>query len=139
MPSPSSERRRANLHALVLEFTRRDIGPACVSALLGCSLSASRYYLATLLDAGLVVPQSVRHGTACGKRKAFTLSADAAAVRDFLDSLAAPHRSAGPGGASNDGHVRRVWHGANHWRTAACAPAQRDPLVAALFGAAVPA
>ncbi|MGJ7916183.1 hypothetical protein ACI48D_11970 [Massilia sp. LXY-6] len=139
MPNPSSERRRTNLHAVVLEFTRRDIGPACVSALLGCSLSASRYYLATLLEAGLVAPQSVRPQTARGKGKPFTLSADAAAVQDFLDGLAAPRGNAGPGCGDNGGQVHRVWHGANHWRSAARPPARRDPLVAALFGAAVPA
>jgi hypothetical protein len=138
MPKPSSERRRANLHTVMLEFTRRDVGPACVSELLGCSLSASRYYLATLLEAGLVAPKPVRSQTAHGKGRPFTLSADAAAVRDFFDGLAASPGSAGPG-CCNGGHVRRVWHGANYWRSPARPPARRDPLVAALFGAALPA
>jgi hypothetical protein len=136
MPSPSSERRRANLQALVREFTLRDIGPACASALLGCSLSASRYYLAELLDAGLVAPQLAREKADCGKHQRFTLKADAPAVRDFLHSLDVSTRSAGPLYGSTGGQIRRVWLGANHWRDATHAPARRDPLVAALFGAA---
>lgn len=135
MLRPSSARRLANLRSLVVAFAARDIGRAGVAALLGCSLSASRNYLAELLDAGVVLSHAVRQSDGCGDRTLYRLSADPLAVHDFLAGLAEPDGTAGPNLADPQ-HVRRMWRDADFFLTAGHAPARRDPLVAALFGAA---
>jgi hypothetical protein len=118
MSSTSSERKRINLRALVLELVLRDIGCPGVSELLGCSASASRYYLAELREAGLVSLQAIRHDIDSSGRNVYTLSADPPAVRHFLDRLAEPVCATHDSGSKEK------------------APGRRDPLVAALFGAA---
>ncbi|MDL2354074.1 MAG: hypothetical protein QFF03_02325 [Pseudomonadota bacterium] len=135
MLRPSSARRLVNLRSLVAAFAGRDIGRSGVAALLGCSLSASRNYLAELLDAGVVHSQPVRQSDGGGDRIQYRLSADPRAVRDFLASLAVPDGAADCR-AADPARIQRMWRDADFFLAAGHAPARRDPLVAALFGAA---
>lgn len=142
---PSSVRRLGNLRALVSEFSGRDIGSSGVALLLGCSLSAARNYVAELLDAGVVAPSPVKQKAGCVDRTLYRLNADPLAVHQFLAALARSHdvdgmpalRGAVERQAPPDPiHVHRQWRDAGLCFAANNAPARRDPLVAALFGAA---
>jgi hypothetical protein len=110
-----------------------DIGCVGVSELLGCSASASRYYLAELREAGLVSLRAARPGINSTERKAYTLSADAAAVRDFLDSLVEPACTTGPQ-RKDCAHIHRTWRDVDGAMSEVEVARRRDPLVAALFG-----
>ena len=142
---PSSARRIGKLRALVAEFAGRDIGYAGVALFLGCSLTAARNYVTELLDAGVIDPHPVRQAAGCLDRTLYRRTADPLVVHEFLAALAGTHRAAGmpaccgtavreappPDAAS----IRRTWCVADFSRGAGNAPARRDPLVAALFGA----
>ena len=142
---PSSARRLRNLRALVAEFSGRDIGNSGVALFLGCSLSAARNYVSELLDAGVVASHPVRQKAGCVDRTLYRLTADPLAVHQFLAALVISHGiegtparrgAAGRERAPDFERVHCLWReagfsfGANH------TPARRDPLVAALFGAA---
>ncbi|WP_426193447.1 hypothetical protein [Massilia sp. DWR3-1-1] len=116
----SSARRIDKLGALVAAFAARDLGNAGVALLLECSLTAARNYLAELLDAGVIDAHPVRQAAGCLDRTLYRRSADPLAAGVFLAALTRADCVAGcsPGAGS--------------------APARRDPLVAALFGAPRP-
>jgi hypothetical protein len=133
MSTRSSERKRINLRTLVQALGLRDIGCVGASELLGCSASASRYYLAELREAGLVSLRAARPGIDSPDRKAYTLSADPAAVRDFLDSLAEPPCTTGLQ-RRNCAHIHRTWRAVDDAISEVEVAGRRDPLVAALFG-----
>jgi hypothetical protein len=136
MLRPSSARRLANLHALVAEFGERDLGRSGVAALLGCSMSASRNYLAALSNARVVFLQPGVPASGYGDRMLYRLTADALAVHDFLAGLAGPFGTSEANLASPPGQVRRIWRDSESFVCDRAVPARRDPLVAALFGAA---
>lgn len=138
---PSSARRLRNLRGLVAEFAERDIGHTGVALLLGCSLSAARNYVAELLDAGVVASHPVRQAAGRMDRRLYRLTVDPLAVHSYLAALA---RSHGDGEVAEWGdaavnetipeavRIHRAWSAADF---SPGAPARRDPLVAALFGA----
>jgi hypothetical protein len=138
---PSSARRLCIMRALVAELAGRDIGHAGVALFLGCSLSAARNYVSELLDAGVVAAHPARKDAGCMDRKLYRLTVDPLAVHKYLAALA---RSNGGRGVAGWGEgeaedtipdverIRRSWSVADF---SLGAPARRDPLVAALFGA----
>jgi hypothetical protein len=137
---PSSARRLDNMRALVAEFAARDIGYAGVALLLACSLTTARKYIAELLDAGLVFPLSAsqRRPGAGIDRTLYRRTADPLAVHRFLATLAgpsAPADIAAPRTRPDAARIHRTWLAADVSLRAGHAPARRDPLVAALFGA----
>jgi hypothetical protein len=117
---PSSARRIDKLRALVAAFGARDIGNAGVALLLDCSLTAARNYLAELLDAGVIDAHPVRQAAGCLDRTLYRRSADPLAAGAFLATLVSADCVAGLSAGAGS------------------APARRDPLVAALFGAPRP-
>lgn len=142
MLRPSSARRLSNLRELVAEFAGRDIGHTGVALFLGCSLSAARNYVAELLDAGVVASHPVRQAAGCMDRRLYRLTVDPLAVHRYLAALARSHRDGEvpewEDGAANDPmpnveRIHRNWSAADF---SLGAPVRRDPLVAALFGAA---
>lgn len=142
---PSSARRLRNLRALVREFSGRDIGYVGAALFLDCSLSAARNYVAELLDASVVVSHPVRQAAGCVDRTLYRLSADPRTVHEFLAGLARSQGADGMperhGAASMEtppdpACVNRTWRTADFSLGIGSAPARRDPLVAALFGAA---
>ena len=142
---PSSARRLTNLRALVAEFAERDIGCAGVALFLDCSLSAARNYIAELLDAGVVASRPDRQAAGCVDRTLYRQAVDPLAVHQFLAGLARSHGANGmatPGGVPepetppDPERIRRVWRDADYSFGAGSSRARRDPLVAALFGAA---
>jgi hypothetical protein len=135
MSSSSSERKRTNLRTLVHELALRDIGCTDASKLLGCSASASRYYLAELRGAGLVALRKARRDSDVSDRNVYTLSADPVAVRLFLDSLAQPACTPVPR-RTDCTQVDRRWRSVDTAGGDRGVAGHRDPLVAALFGAA---
>jgi hypothetical protein len=132
---PSSARRLANLHTLVAEFAHRDIGRNGVAELLGCSPSASRNYIAELLDARVVFLSPARPRIEWKDRTQYRLTDDPIAVQEFLAGLADPLGATLPSGSVADA-AQRMGRNTNFGLAAGIEPARRDPLVAALFGAA---
>lgn len=135
MIRPSSAKRLANLHTLVAEFAQRDIGRTGVAELLGCSPSASRNYIAELLDARVVFSSSARPRIEWKDRTLYRLTHDPIAVQEFLAGLAEPSGAHLTGGSVAE-LVRGMGRNTNFGLAANIEPARRDPLVAALFGAA---
>lgn len=142
---PSSARRLANLRALVAEFGGREIGCAGVALFLDCSLSAARNYVATLLDAGVIASHPDRQAAGCVDRTLYRQAADPPEVHQFLGALTETHGAEGMPtrrGATelerspDPERIHRLWRDANFSVGAGRSPARRDPLVAALFGAA---
>ena len=144
MLRPSSARRLGNLRALVAEFAGRDVGHAGVAMLLGCSLTAARNYVAELVDAGVIASLPVRQAAGCVDRTLYRGSADPLVVHAFLAALARSHAAGIPawrGTAVLEAppdfeRIHRTWLAADFSFGAGHSPARRDPLVAALFGAA---
>ena len=142
---PSSARRLANLRALVAEFAGRAIGCAGVALFLDCSLSAARNYVAELLDAGVIASHPERQAAGCVDRTLYRQAADPLKVDQFLgaltrthgaDGMAARRGAAEPGSSADPERIHRLWRDADFSFGAGRSPARRDPLVAALFGAA---
>jgi hypothetical protein len=141
MMRPSSARRLSIMRALVAEFSGRDIGHTGVALFLDCSLSAARNYVSELVDAGVVASHPVRQAAGCMDRRLYRLTVDPLAVHKYLAALARSHGAGGMAGWGEEtvdepvADVARVHH---NWSVAGFslgAPARRDPLVAALFGA----
>lgn len=135
MIRPSSAKRLANLYTLVAEFAHRDIGRTGVAELLGCSPSASRNYIAELLDARVVFSSPARPRIEWKDRTLYRLTDDPVAVQEFLAGLAGPIGATLSGGPVAE-QVQRMGRNTNFGLRASIEPARRDPLVAALFGAA---
>jgi hypothetical protein len=139
----SSLRRIEKLHVLVAQLIMRDIEPNTVVTVLMCSPSAARNYVEQLRDAGLIKLVPVRSAAGRVGRTAYRLHHDRERVSAFLTTLSEP----GHGGkisTRNGGHAieprsHRRFHimrdDVGISLRISNAPAQRDPLVAALFGA----
>jgi hypothetical protein len=123
----SSTQRVVNLRKLVEELSRQDLSRVAAAAQLGCSISASRNYLIELMDAGVVSLDPLRKRREC---PLYQLNPDSFVVQDFLAGLDETQQPA----ASNP--ARQVWRSADFLLRPGTPPARRDPLVAALFGAA---
>lgn len=129
------------MRALVAEFAARDIGYAGAALLLDCSLTTARNYIAELLDAGLVFSLPGRPGRPGGsgvERTLYRRTADPLAVHRFLAALAGSQQAANnaaPQTLPDAERIHRTWRAAGFSLGAGHAPARRDPLVAALFGA----
>lgn len=140
----SSARRIEQLRALVAELMMRDIGYVGVATLLKCSQSAARIYVQELRNAGIITASPIRQPPDCVDKFAYRLHSDPQQVRAFLATLSQPQRcnisSPRKGGHTDEAssNVRRfhiMQDDANISLRVSDAPAQRDPLVAALFGA----
>jgi hypothetical protein len=139
MLRPSTLQRLGNMRTLVTELAARDIGYADVACLLGCSLTTARNYVAELLDAGLVSALLLGQGESGSERTRYRRTADPLAVHRFLAALSRPLKGAedaAPQTRPDGARVHRTWLPADFSAGAHHAPARRDPLVAALFGAA---
>lgn len=142
----SSVRRMEQLRALVSELMIRDIGYTGVATLLKWSQSAARMYVQELRGAGIVAAGPIRQPADCVDKIVFRLNSNSQQVQAFLATLSqsqrcniAPSRK----GEHKDearSNVRRfhiMQDDAKISLRVSDAPAQRDPLVAALFGAPV--
>jgi hypothetical protein len=116
-----------NLRKLVEELSRQDLSRVAAAAKLGCSISASRNYLIELMDAGVVSMHPLRKHREC---PLYQLNPDPFLVQDFLAGLDEAQQPAAPYPA------RQVWRTADFLLRPSMSPVRRDPLVAALFGAA---
>lgn len=144
-PRKSSRTRRIEqLRVLVAELMVRDLGCAAAAALLGCSVSAARAYLHELRAAGVLAASRIRQPARSVDKMAFRLHPDTLLVHAFLDTLAdAQHCdviSTKRGGHKVDArtnvrHFHIMRDDCHISLKVSSAPAQRDPLVAALFGA----
>jgi hypothetical protein len=143
LPRPSTIRRIEKLRALVTALAARDMGYVSVAALLECSPTSSRQYLAQLADAGVVSYRPGRRPGSTGGGS-YRLNADPRAARVFLSTLTAadvpatklrrtirPRYAGIPGG-----RYVHVMDGDSLPRSTDEGRARRDPLVAALFGEA---
>ncbi|MDL2356562.1 MAG: hypothetical protein QFF03_15025 [Pseudomonadota bacterium] len=113
------------MRLLVAEFAGREIGCAGVALLLGCSLSAARNYVAELLDAGVIALRPNRQAAGGVDRTLYRLAAEPLKVHQFLAALTDRER------------IDRLWRDADFCCETDGSFVRRDPLVAALFGAAV--
>lgn len=127
--SPSSVRRLANFRVLVAEFAVRQMGCAAVAEVLHCSSSAARNYLHELLDGGIVTRHPI-------DRTVYCQNSDPLVAHEFLAALA--RLGQGKRTALPTRRVHSLWNDAIVCCSSADQPARRDPLVAALFGAAGP-
>jgi hypothetical protein len=136
MMRPSSVKRVANIRSLLAELSRRDIGRIGVAALLQCSLSAARIYLMELCDARVVSLRPVRPGESHGNHSVYRLTNNEPDVREFLALLEGAPGATRQVRDPEPRQMRRTWRPAGCVPVAGEGPARRDPLVAALFGAA---
>lgn len=118
---PSTLLRIERLTALVAAFSARDLSLDDVAALLRCSASSARNYAFELADAGIILCAPPQPADRCADRHLFAITRQTALVDAFMAGLA------NPGGFA----VARA-SGGNPFPVVV----QRDPLVAALFGAA---
>lgn len=128
----STARRIARIEELLSAFATRDMGHAQAATLLRCSLSSARSYMFELIDAGVLVATDARWGGRVA-RPVYRLNADARAVADYTAALQAAAPAGGQADCAPPG-----WHAASYSAGRAApggAAVQRDPLVAALFGA----
>lgn len=139
----SSARRIEQLRALVAELMMRDIGYVGVATLLQCSKSAARMYVQELRGAGMITARPIRQPADCVDKLAYRLHSDPQQVQAFLAKLSQSQRcnitSQRNGGQKVEAssNVRRfhiMQDDANISLMVSEAPAQRDPLVTALFG-----
>jgi hypothetical protein len=124
---PSSARRLANFRTLVAEFAVRRMGYIAVAELLSCSTSAARNYIQELVDRGVVAKHPIDRKLYCGH-------SDPLIADEFLAALTRLEQS-GPASVPTR-RVHSLWDDAIVSRAGVHQPARRDPLVAALFGAA---
>lgn len=143
---PSTARRLENMRLLLAELSRRPMQIDDIAALLGASVSAARNYVLELCDAG--VANAVDGWDGKSGKPHYRLAADPARSRAFLEQMTNPYRDAGV-------VVRRVTAGkpakvamgsgrnvhitgddVHYAFRVEREPVRRDPLVAALFGAA---
>lgn len=140
----SSARRMANLHALIAELKVRNMGYGAVALFLACSSSAARNYMHELRDAGVIASALIRQSAGCIDKMAFYLNPDPALAQNYLATLDASKRGnkiVTKGGEhqvdarANVRHFHIVRDDARIALAVGSTSAQRDPLVAALFGA----
>ena len=141
---PSSSRRIDNLLAIVRELAYRDMTIADVGALLGFSDSGARNYIRELSDAGLMeISARISKMAGHAGQPVFTLTQDSVAIDSFLEAMAerkrlgwvAP-RSAEPLPVRRGSRFHLLDGDSSFVPTERVRCAARDPLVAALFGAA---
>jgi hypothetical protein len=87
------KRRIARLQAIVAELKVRDLGCAGTAALVECSQSAARLYLAELREAGVICARTIRQGAGNADKFAHRLSSDEQLIERFLAMLGDSMRS----------------------------------------------
>ena len=144
---PSSARRVVNLRALISEFAARNMGYCGVALFLNCSESTARNYVHELIDHRVIAYPRIRAQASCVDRTVYSLNPDPLIVRQFFETLvvsesrrrhsvsAGRYGGPGPVWSKNARHVHILWDDVAIVDSAQSAPVQRDPLVAALFGA----
>lgn len=138
---PSTLLRIERLTALIAGFTPGVLQVADIAALLRCSLSSARNYIFELRDAGLI-GLAAGSPTNCGiDRMVFCLTADRARIDAFMTVLANPGlfdltRAKTGARLCTVAPVAAFENHALQPRASAIVNVRRDPLVAALFGAA---
>lgn len=137
------KRRIARLQAIVAELKVRDLGCAGTAALVDCSQSAARLYLAELRDAGVICSRTIRQATENVDKFAHRLSSDDQLIERFLAMLGDSMRSdpdcacVGLPDVSATALVRRVHLIRDDDKTphrASNSLPLPDPLISALFG-----
>lgn len=135
---PASLRKIENMHRLVAAFDQRDMGPNAVMDLLKISYSAARNYLSELEQAGMLSPDPVQ-------RSLLRISPDPSVRLRYFAALTEKteraqvslRRSATRHCTNSTGRFLHVLADDTAFSLVLHrVPAQRDPLVAALFGAA---
>lgn len=134
----ASLRKIENMHRLVAALDQRDMGPNAVMELLKISYSAARNYLSELEQAGIVSPDPVR-------RSLLRISSDPSARLRYFAALT--ERAEGAQVSLRRSATRHCTNSTGRFLHVLAddvgfslvlhrVPVQRDPLVAALFGAA---
>jgi len=132
----------ANLHALIAELKVRNMG--AVALFLACSSSAARNYLHELRDAGVIASALIRQSAVCIDKMVFYLNPDPALAQNYLatlDACRSGNKIKTKGGEhqvearANVRHFHIVRDDVSIALTVGSTSAQRDSLVAALFGA----
>lgn len=132
------------LHALVAELAVRNMGYGAAALFLACSSSAARNYMHELRDAGVIAAALIRQSAGCIDKMAFHLNPDPSLAQNFLATLDASRRvnkiSTRGGGhqvdaCANVRHFHIMRDDVEMSLKVSSTPVQRDPLVAALFGA----
>jgi len=140
----STLRRIEKLQALVAELTVRELDVHAAAHFLQCSPSSARNYILELCDAAIAMPPpGAGECAADGQTYHLNALADGEQIRHYLAQLAAPRLR---GSAASKGRRpsglrcgERYFHiiadDTQFALQPSIAPVQRDPLVAALFGA----
>ncbi|RJG11624.1 ArsR family transcriptional regulator [Massilia cavernae] len=145
--SPSTARRIENMRLLIAKLAVREMRLDEVAQFLNSSMSAARVYVLELCSAGLVTAVRDRSGTHKGCKPAYRLSSNPERNRAFFDNLENSSREAGVIARKVRGKRGQVAIAAGrsvhimaddvqHPIRIDDEPVRRDPLVAALFGAA---
>ncbi len=153
--SSTRERRSQQLMKLIARFSEGSMTSQDVGALLNCKTACAEKYLQQLRDEQVIVLDHYRGASMTSPGKpAWRLSTDADRIRKFQEMIQQPKkrgsgRSEKPAvSATQGGSMLSLTIGANgqriymladethHAIRPNCDPVRRDPLVAALFGAA---
>lgn len=148
---PSTMLRIARMNALMSAFAVRDMGHLEAATLLQCSQSSARNYMFELMDAGVIIPADAQ-----GRRRAakpvYRLNHDTRVIDGYKAELGCTPEYVGARTGANPqdrapkpvqrdrqlSSVRLSDRYAGSPYAANEAAVQRDPLVAALFGARIP-
>lgn len=145
-PTPlraARKRRIARLQAIIAELKVRDLGCAGTAALVDCSQSAARLYLAELREAGVICARTIRQAAGNADKFAHRLHSDQQLIEHFLAKLAdAMHGDTGCACASvydvsTGAQVRHFYLIRDDDKTShkvSNSIPQPDPLISALFG-----
>jgi nucleotidyltransferase/DNA polymerase involved in DNA repair len=83
----TSKRRIARLQTIIAELKVRDLGCAGTAALVDCSQSAARLYLAELREAGVICSRTIRQAAGNEDKFAHRLHSDQQLIERFLAKL----------------------------------------------------
>lgn len=138
----SSARRIERLHRLAAELAVREIGYIGITKLLNCSQSAARGYVQEFRDAGLITSRPNRQLPRCVDKITYRLLCDSQLACAVLAKLTDFQRCTKPSEtqgreveqSSTACRIHIMGGDAKIALRSRNGPAQRDPLVAALFG-----
>lgn len=144
-PSPASLRRRSKFQLLVAEFALRDLDAVAVAEFLDCSTTAAHQFVNILLGAAVIEPYRASKATGSFMRRGYRLNSNAAVISGFWPTWRRRSSAASFRNTARSRPNRPISRIACHFHLlvgernegvlAHRKPVQRDPLVAALFGA----
>lgn len=148
VPTPlraTSKRRIARLQTIIAELKVRDLGCAGTAALVDCSQSAARLYLAELREAGVICSRTIRQAAGNADKFGHRLHSDQQLIERFLAKLGNSMQSGAVSACvsvhdvdvSASAQVRRFHLIRDDDKTShkvSNSIPQPDPLICALFG-----